>query len=182
MTNEAPVLEATLPRNRILWRTKWHPATDRYAAMVADDGRLPCGPMEKVEWKTERGADARAWVRTWRIPLVEGAIYMRSLDDQRGMDIRFAVVREGQLVDITREQAEDLYDPAGAADRARIRHARWERQEYAISRGRREGMQAGLVYRTANPPHEAFIFVERATAKEYCWRRARPEEIEAYKA
>jgi hypothetical protein len=179
MTNDAPVLEFALPRDRILWKTRWQPA-GRYAAMVADDGRLECGPVEKVEWKTERG-DCRAWVRTWRIPLVEGAIYMRSLDDGRGADIRFAVVRAGQLVDITKEQAEDLYDPAGADERARCRHAAWERREYAVHRSRRPGLTAGLVYQTNHSP-EAYMYVERATAKECWWRRAKPEEIAAYKA
>jgi len=181
MTNDAPVLEWSLPRTRNLWTTTFRRVPGPYCGVVDPVAKLPHGPVEKVEWKSERGGDCRAWVRTWQIPLTEGAIYMRTLADARGNDGQcWAVVRDGQIVGISETEAEDLYDPAGAVARARIRHEAWERREYAVHRSRRPGLTTGLTYQTNHTP-EAFIFVERATAKQ-CWiRRARPEEIAAYK-
>jgi hypothetical protein len=177
------ILEYELPASRTLWHARWLPPTDTCAGLVLDDGKVDHDPAELREWKTERGGDCRLYVHRWRIPLVEGACYIRTQDyDRQHNYTRYATVRGGRLVDATLEEIADILDPAGAESRARQRHEAWEAREYAVSRGRAVGMEAGVVYRTAKPPHEAFIYVTKATAREYWSRRARPEEIAAYKA
>jgi hypothetical protein len=84
--------------------------------------------------------------RTWTTPLTEGAAYLRTEDyDWHSDKRRYAVVRNGRLVDISEQEAKDLLDLAGAGSRARVRQEIWEQREYPESRARGAGFVAGEI-------------------------------------
>lgn len=103
----------------------------------------------------------------------------RFRDDRDDYNSRWAVVRDGTLVEFPRIDMEDLLCPEHAEARAAYRRQQEEERLYAISRGRKAGMQVG-VYKVAKSDNH--IYVVRATAREYWWRHARPEEIAEYQA
>jgi hypothetical protein len=130
------------------------------------------------EWFSERGGRCSRPMRTWTLPVEEGSVIVRL---ERGKDQaywRWARWKDSDLIEMTEVEAEDHLDPVGAAARAEWRRRKWEEREYAISRGRGENVRLGV--------HETrpgvYITVVEATARQYRWRRAKPEEIEAYKA
>jgi hypothetical protein len=131
------------------------------------------------EWISERGGRCSRPVRTWTLPVVEGSVIVRL---QRGQDEyhwRWARWANGDLVEMTEVEAQDHLDPAGATARAERRQAAREAKHYAVSRARGVGMEVGVYKVNKSDNH---IMVVRATAREYYWRHARPEEIAEYKA
>jgi hypothetical protein len=177
MTTDAPTITADLHRSQTLWRARWHPATDDYAGCVTGAEKLPHTAAREIEWTGRGGGLCRRVVRTWTVPLEEGAVFLRSDDDdRRGAKLRYAVVRGGQIVELTKVEAEDLLDPAGATERAEVRAML---PYYKEKRGRGAILTPGRTYQR---PSGDFIYVTWARRWNYRFRNATPREIAAWHA
>ncbi|WP_262265476.1 hypothetical protein [Microvirga yunnanensis] len=118
-------------------------------------------------------------MRTWTVPMVEGATYVRRYwDDRDDYKSRWAVVRDGTLVELDRIQMEDLLCPEHAEARAAYRRQQEHERRYAVSRHRGTGMTVG-VYESIPG---VLRYCVRATARQYWSRDPSPEEIAAYEA
>jgi hypothetical protein len=177
MTHDAPTITVDLHRSQTLWRARWHPATADYAGCVTGAEKLPHTAAREIEWTGRGGGPCRSVVRSWTVPLEEGAVFLRSDDgDRRGEKIRYAVVRGGQIVELTKVEAEDLLDPAGATERAEVRAML---PYYNEKRGRGEMLIPGRTYQTKSG---SLIFITWARKWNYRYRAATPREIAAWHA
>jgi len=170
-------ITAAMHRDQELVRVRWK-AAGQYAARLDPYERLPHTKIARRDW-IEDGRHFTRWERTWSVPLEEGLVILRrDVDDRWGLKHRYAVVRDGSLVELTKEDAEDFLDPTGAADRAAWRLQEWEEIEYRVIRSRGGGMTVGVY--ESRPG--VYRYCTKAWPRQYECRNARPEEIAAYLA
>lgn len=156
-------LEIPLHRSKHLWRAFWAP--DGYPPISGE--KLPFAPGERAD-------------RLWAVPLEDGLVVLQTEDyDYRGDRRRHYVVRGDNLVDIERHEAEDLLDPAGAAERAEARADHSLAASYWRSHGPRPaGMMPGL-YEARDGSVRMCL---KVSARTYWHRPATPRETALFRA
>lgn len=116
------------------------------------------------------------WMPTFELPLGELVTTAKGREPAEGT---LFLVGEGGLEPIGYDDAWDLVDPAGAAERALDREHAARADEAGLPRELTRFVGAHTLRDGVHPAGNSYVYAERCTAKQAFYRRATRAEVEA---